>query len=844
MRVVKKQVVKPSTIRNGKRTKTKRPRSRFRIPPPIFQGFKRRFYCLYCKNSYKSTPKNVNNHISGHSHKNSVKTYYLNKFLQLYDRSYLKSRGEFKLGNDLNRFENTLLNNRKLGIQFKNIQGSDKETGSEMLSKLAIVNTKGDMNVPNFILKRRAILKQKKKQKIKNAINMKNMNKNKKKAITNKDKQQLHEAKQILRQLNHKKQNSYKKYQLSKKRKKLLKVLGANTDSNLNLNYNFGGDRKTKYHQSGKDNSLQILNHIYKKSPNYNRVFLNNNQDFDIWDARESHFTKFNEDFKNKKLKSLKTKIAKVKKRIQIKRKYGKRKFNPRFKATKQKTQNEDKKWLDKFNRKFTDETYLNYLKLKLKRFNNISHKRKVKVDKRASQYKLFNEDIHIRKFIQKVQQEKNKYTNSLLLPPRTLNINSNKVAFNDESNSEFISFPLISKQKQQQMGPIPAWLSKHSNNKLLSRRLLFPKTKDLEALSTIEYNSLNKSKKLKHFIKQALYKQQKIKSMFKYQGYLWKNYRKRNSIYKMNNNILQNPRIIELLQLKSMKQHWFNKIYGKREGKVKKLQRLSRYKEIRDKKLKYRKKEPSKNVKGSSKITNNKIKKIVPSKSKTKNEQIRVSRFENKTLTSKTGPVKDKAGKQVSNYRSAKGKEAETRSQKLFQLLEIKQSFEAKPKVTSRFNTPSSSQSQVKSNPNSTTPRFERNTNYPLQTEKLSRYNQTSSRFTNSRITTPGYRFNNTGSINRTNTTIGSRFNNENNSTTETVPITGNRFNNDPNPPSAVANKIANISPVSSAFTRSISQPSKSVRPLATINKTTRTREESKTYRSQTQPRKSRFQG
>lgn len=518
--------------------------------------------------------------------------------------------------------------------------------------------------------------------------------------------------------------------------------------------------------------------------------------------------------------------------------------------------QSEDKKWLDKFSRKFTDETYLKYLKLKFKRFDNVSHKRKAKLDKRASQYKLFNEDIHIKKFVKKVQQEKNKYTNSLLLPPRTLNINSNKVSFNDESNNEFISFPLISKQKQQQMGPIPAWLSKHSSNKLLSRRLLFPKTKDLEGLSPIEYNSLNKSKKLKHFIKQALYQQQNIKSMFKYQGFLWKNYKKRNSIYKMNNNILQNSRIIELLQQKSMKKHWFNKIYGKREGKVKKLQRLSRFKEIRDKKLKYSKKNLLKIKKGGSKMTHNKGKKIVPAKKKLLTDQNKVSRFENKKQRSKVMPIKSDAGTQTSRYRGSVGKEPEARSQILFQTPQFQQSFNAKPKGPSRFNNPSGSQTQFATVPNTTPPRFEGTTNNAFQANKLSRYsgnNQTRSRFINSGTisnTTPtvGNRFNNTGSTSRTNAAVGSRFNN-NNKTSTTVPTTGNRFNNDTNATKTTTttnatnttNRFANPTSISATSDRSISP---SAPQLERINKTSRTREESKTYRSQTQPRKSRFQG
>ncbi|XBW34916.1 hypothetical protein QEN19_000480 [Hanseniaspora menglaensis] len=590
-------------------------RTRFRIPPPVFQGFKRRFYCLYCKTSYKGTPRIISNHNSAHSHKNNVKTYYFNKFLQMYDRSYLKANGKFKLANDFNRFENTLLNNKKFAIQYKNEGGDDPETGSDLLSKITLL-CKNDEGVPSYILRRRTLIKQREKQKIKDKINRIKVAKNKIKPFTNKDRQQLHEAKQILKQLNSKKRNSYKKLQLGKKRKKLLKMLTANTDSNLNLNFTFGGARKTKYDHQTKDNSFQLLNHVYKKSPNYNRVFLSDDQGYDIWSEREEFINKFNENLKAKKLKSLKTKIGKVKKRIQIKRKFGKRKFNPNVRKLHIKSQSEDRKWLNKFDKNFTDENYLKYLNLNLKHVNKITSKRKLRFDKRSSNYKLFNEDIKPYKFLQQVQQEKNKYTSALLLPPRTLNLNSNNLNSIQKSNSELISFPLSNKQKQQKMGAMPEWLLKHSQNKLLSRKLFFPQKKDLEGIPSVIYNYLNKSKKLKHLIKQALYKQQDVKSMFKYQGYLWKNYRKRNSVYKLNNNILQKTRIIKLLQLKSMGKRWFRKIYGKREGSFKKLQRLTRFKQIKDKKLKFIKKKKYGKKEGAKSRFNN-GKKITPVKQK-----------------------------------------------------------------------------------------------------------------------------------------------------------------------------------------------------------------------------------
>ncbi|OBA27356.1 hypothetical protein HANVADRAFT_52379 [Hanseniaspora valbyensis NRRL Y-1626] len=824
--------------------KKKKCRPSFKIAPPIFQGFKKKYYCLYCKNSYKNTPKIVKNHISAHSHKINVKNYYLNKFLQLYDRSYLKSKGEFKLGNDINRFENSLLNNRKLGIQFENIRGDDEETGSNILSKIKLLNKKSDMNIPSFILRRRAIFKQKKNQKIKDKINYKKCVKNKNKPITNKDRQQLHEAKQILKQLNHKKQNSFKKYQIAKKRKKLLKILAANTDSNLNLNYNFGGDRKTKFDHSNEDNSLQILNHIYKKSPNYNRIFLSNDVNFNIWDTREDYINKFNENLKQKKLKSLKTKIAKVKKRIQIKRKYGKRKFNPKLKNNKKRGQSEDKKWLDKFNRKFNDETYLKFLKLKLKKIDNITDKRKLKFDKRADKYKLFNENIQLNKFLPAIQQEKNKYTNSLLLPPRTLNLNSNNVVPDKEGESTFITFRSNNKQKLQKAGPTPDWLLKTPSNKILSRRLFFPQKNDLEGIPTAMYNYLHKSKKLKHLIKQSLYQKQNIKSLFKYQGFLWKNYRKRNSFYKMNNNVLQKSRIIKLLQLKSMGKHWYNKIYGQREGKFKKLQRLTRYKEIRGKKLKYKKKNTVKSSNSKKTITTktrfNNGTKIEPI-----NKNSKVVKVENKKPIKKVfvplkKPVIKKAenGKKVSRFDKTSVGKPVNRFQSNAAIAKISEQPQAKKiEPISRFNTSKPIVS-----------RFNNNTLY--QPPKVS--NTTNSRFINNNNTKQVSRFNDstTAKLNSINTST-SRFSGSTAPNTATKPImlskpynTNNNINNKP-VENTIGSRFSNTKPTVTSKSDSppVQQRASTTTPSRFNNSSNQRRFDTKSYRT-TNTTKSRFQG
>ena len=826
--------------------KKKKCRPSFKIAPPVFQGFKKKYYCLYCKNSYKNTPKIVKNHISAHSHKINVKNYYLNKFLQLYDRSYLKSKGEFKLGNDINRFENSLLNNRKLGIQFENIRGDDEETGSNMFSKIKLLNKKSDMNIPSFILRRRAILKQKKNQKIKDKINYKKCVKNKHNTITNKDRQQLHEAKQILKQLNHKKQNSFKKYQIAKKRKKLLKILTANTDSNLNLNYNFGGDRKTKFDHSNEDNSLQILNHIYKKSPNYNRIFLSSDDNFNIWDTREDYINKFNDNLKQKKLKSLKTKIAKVKKRIQIKRKYGKRKFNPKLKNNKKRGQSEDKKWLDKFSRKFNDENYLKFLKLKLKKIDNITDKRKLKFDKRADKYKLFNENIQLNKFLPAIQQEKNKYTNSLLLPPRTLNLNSNNIVPDKEGESNFITFSSINKQKLQKAGPTPDWLLKNRSNKILSRRLFFPQKNDLEGIPTAMYNYLHKSKKLKHLIKQSLYQKQNIKSLFKYQGFLWKNYRKRNSFYKMNNNVLQKSRIIKLLQLKSMGKHWYNKIYGQREGKYKKLQRLTRYKEIRDKKLKYKKKNTIKSSNSKKKINTktrfNNGTKIEPIKKKSK-----VVKVENKKPIKKViGPLKKPVirkaenGKKVSRFDKASVGKPVNRFQSNAAIAKISEQRQAKNiEPISRYNTTKPIVS-----------RFNNNASY--QPPKVS--NTANSRFINS---------NNTNKVSRFNDSTTSKFNSSNTSTSRfsgsTAPSTVTKSiisskpyisnnNNISNKPveNIAGSRFSNTRPT--VTSKSVSPPVQQRTSTTTSsrfnNSSNQRRFDTKSYRTTTNTTKSRFQG
>ena len=841
---VKTNLPKATKLMVSKKKKKCRPS--FKIAPPVFQGFKKKYYCLYCKNSYKNTPKIVKNHISAHSHKINVKNYYLNKFLQLYDRSYLKSKGEFKLGNDINRFENSLLNNRKLGIQFENIRGDDEETGSNILSKIKLLNKKSDMNIPSFILRRRAILKQKKNQKIKDKINYKKCVKNKHNTITNKDRQQLHEAKQILKQLNYKKQNSFKKYQIAKKRKKLLKVLAANTDSNLNLNYNFGGDRKTKFDHSNEDNSLQILNHIYKKSPNYNRIFLSNDDNFNIWDTREDYINKFNENLKQKKLKSLKTKIAKVKKRIQIKRKYGKRKFNPKLKNNNKRGQSEDKKWLDKFNRKFNDETYLKFLKLKLKKIDNITDKRKLKFDKRADKYKLFNENIQLNKFLPAIQQEKNKYTNSLLLPPRTLNLNSNNIVPDKEGESNFITFSSINKQKLQKAGPTPDWLLKNRSNKILSRRLFFPQKNDLEGIPTAMYNYLHKSKKLKHLIKQSLYQKQNIKSLFKYQGFLWKNYRKRNSFYKMNNNVLQKSRIIKLLQLKSMGKHWYNKIYGQREGKYKKLQRLTRYKEIRDKKLKYKKKNTIKSSNSKKKINTktrfNNGTKIEPIKKKSK-----VVKVENKKPIKKViGPLKKPVirkaenGKKVSRFDKASVGKPVNRFQSNAAIAKISEQRQAKNiEPISRYNTTKPIVS-----------RFNNNASY--QPPKVS--NTANSRFINS---------NNTNKVSRFNDSTTSKFNSSNTSTSRfsgsTAPSTVTKSiisskpyisnnNNISNKPveNIAGSRFSNTRPT--VTSKSVSPPVQQRTSTTTSsrfnNSSNQRRFDTKSYRTTTNTTKSRFQG
>ena len=856
---VKTNLPKATKLMVSKKKKKCRPS--FKIAPPVFQGFKKKYYCLYCKNSYKNTPKIVKNHISAHSHKINVKSYYLNKFLQLYDRSYLKSKGEFKLGNDINRFENSLLNNRKLGIQFENIRGDDEETGSNMFSKIKLLNKKSDMNIPSFILRRRAILKQKKNQKIKDKINYKKCVKNKHNTITNKDRQQLHEAKQILKQLNHKKQNSFKKYQIAKKRKKLLKILTANTDSNLNLNYNFGGDRKTKFDHSNEDNSLQILNHIYKKSPNYNRIFLSSDDNFNIWDTREDYINKFNDNLKQKKLKSLKTKIAKVKKRIQIKRKYGKRKFNPKLKNNKKRGQSEDKKWLDKFSRKFNDENYLKFLKLKLKKIDNITDKRKLKFDKRADKYKLFNENIQLNKFLPAIQQEKNKYTNSLLLPPRTLNLNSNNIVPDKEGESNFITFRSNNKQKLQNASSTPDWLLKNSSNKILSRRLFFPQKNDLEGIPTAMYNYLHKSKKLKHLIKQSLYQKQNIKSLFKYQGFLWKNYRKRNSFYKMNNNMLQKSRIIKLLQLKSMGKHWYNKIYGQREGKFKKLQRLTRYKEIRDKKLKYKTKNTVKISNSKKKINTNtrfnngtKIEPIKKKKSK-------VVKAENKKPIEKVTvplkkPVIKKAenGKKVSRFDKTSVGKSVNRFQSNVAIAKISEQSQVQKKIEpfSRFNTTKPIVS-----------RFNSNTSY--QPPKVS--NTTDSRFINNNNNANKIsRFNNsTASKLNSSNTSSSRFSGSTTQNTVTKSIippksynTNTNTNNISNKPvenavqNTVGSRFSNTRPtVTSATTissKSVSPPVQqrvsTTTPSRFNNSSNQRRFDAKSYRTTTNTTKSRFQG
>ncbi|KAL6930643.1 hypothetical protein ACO0R3_003763 [Hanseniaspora guilliermondii] len=559
-------------------------RPSFKIPPPNFQGIKNHYYCLYCKSSYKGTPKIISNHLSGHSHKQNVKVYYTNKFLQLYDRSKLKKQGKFKLANDINRFENTFLNNKKLGIQFINEVGMDPENGSNIFSKIKLLSSTNSKNngVPDFILKRRIIQKYKNKNK---------HNPCKERKITNKDKQQLYEAKKLLKQLN--KNNSYKKYLIKKYTRKLLKRLHANTDENLNLNFNFNGNRKIKYNHEVEDNSLQVLNHIYKKSPNFNRIFLNSSENnLNILQIREQYISAFNESLRQRKLRSLKNKIAKVRYRIAVKRKYGKRKFNPKKKPTPNSSNKSNERlYLDKFNKDFSDDNLLKHLKLKLRHLDNVSMNTKLKIRARSNMYKMFKENIHVDKFINKIQSESNRYTNSLLLPPRTLNINNNSLTRTNVNFDDFIVFPKLSMKSKQKMGPIPSWLSTRMSNKLLNRRLMYPKVSDLN--DKIPENLLNhfqKSKKLKHLIKQALYKEQRIKSMFKYQAILWRNFKRRNTMYKLTNALVNNKKVINILQSKLLGKHWFNKIYGDREGKGMKLKRLSRYRVLKEKRIKYNK--------------------------------------------------------------------------------------------------------------------------------------------------------------------------------------------------------------------------------------------------------------
>lgn len=570
-------------------------RPSFKIPPPNFQGIKNHYYCLYCKSSYKGTPKIISNHLSGHSHKQNVKVYYTNKFLQLYDRSKLKTSGKFKLANDINRFENTLLNNRKLGIQFVNDVGLDHENGSDVFSKVKLLSSSNYKNngVPDFILKRRIIQKYKNQNKHKPC---------KKRVITNKDKQQLYEARKLLKQLN--KKHSYKKYLIKKYNRKLLKRLYAHTDENLNLNFNFNGNRKIKYNHEVEDNSLQVLNHIYKKSPNFNRIFLNSSEkNLNILQIRENYISAFNERLKQRKLRSLKSKIAKVRYRIAVKRKYGKRKYNPKKKPSSNAPSKSDERiYLDKFNKDFSDDNLLKHLKLKLKHLDNLSMSTKLKIGARSNKYKMFKENINVDKFVYKIQSESNRYTNSLLLPPRTLNINNNSLTKTNVNFDNIITFPKLSMKSKQKMGAIPSWLSTHKSNKLLNRRLMYPKVSDLN--DKIPENLLNhyqKSKKLKHLIKQALYKEQKIKSMFKYQALLWRNFKRRNTMYKLTNSLVNNKKVINLLQYKLLGKRWFNKVYGDREGKGMKLKRLSAYKAIKEKRLKYnklKKKSLSKNKK------------------------------------------------------------------------------------------------------------------------------------------------------------------------------------------------------------------------------------------------------
>ncbi|KAF0275529.1 hypothetical protein FOG50_03624 [Hanseniaspora uvarum] len=584
-----------NTLKTSSRTVKKgiKVRPVFKIPPPVFQGIKNHFHCLYCKSSYKGTPKIIANHVSGHSHKQKVKVYYTNKFLALYDRSKLKKKGQFKLANDINKFENTLLNNRKLGFQFINQPGHDEENGSDMFSKLKFLAHRNYQNgIPDFILKNRAIEKNRKRLMVKNKLNERKKNKN---VITNKDRQQFYEAKKLLKQLN--KQNSHKKYLIKRSRRKLLKRLKSHTDENLNLNYNFGGNRRVKYNHDVKDNSLQVLNHIYKKSPNFNRLFLNASEnDLDIMKIREEYISAFNENLKQRKLRSLKNKIAKVRYRIAVKRKYGKRKYNPKSKSNQPKSVSTERLFLDKFNKDFSEENLLKHLKLKLKHSSNITEKRRMKFKARSNKYKLFKEDIKAEEFVKKIQKEDNKYTNSLLLPPRTLNFNNNTLTKHQVNFDDIITFPKLSIKSKQKMGPIPSWLSDHSNNKLLNRRLMYPKVSDLnDKIPENLLNHLHKSKRLKQLIKQSLYKEQHIKSMFKYQAILWRNFKRRNSIYKLNNGLVNNKKVVKLIQAKLLGKKWFNKVYGDREGKKLKLMKLSRYKAIKDKKLKYKKTSTSK---------------------------------------------------------------------------------------------------------------------------------------------------------------------------------------------------------------------------------------------------------
>lgn len=522
--------------------------------------------------------------MSGHSHKQNVKVYYTNKFLQLYDRSKLKASGKFKLANDINRFENTILNNRKLGIQFVNDVGLDKENGSNIFSKIKMLPSYDSKShgIPDFIMKRRIIQKYKHQNKLKPC---------KKRVITNKDKQQLYEAKKLLKQINRK--HSYKKYLIKKYNRKILERLHAHTNENLNLNFNFNGKRKTKYNHEVEDNSLQVLNHIYKKSPNFNRIFLNSSENnLNILEIRENYISSFNERLKQRKLRSLKSKIAKIRYRIAVKRKYGKRKYNPKKKPTSSAPRkSEERMYLEKFNKDFSDDNLLKHLKLKLKHLDNLSMNTKLKIAARSNKYKTFKENINVDKFVNKIQSENNRYTNSLLLPPRTLNINNNSLTKTNVNFDNILAFPKLSMKSKQKMGAIPGWLSTHKSNKLLNRRLMYPNVSDLN--DRIPENLLNhfqKSKKLKHLIKQALYKEQKIKSMFKYQALLWRNFKRRNTMYKLTNSLVNNKKVINLLQYKLLGKHWFNKVYGDREGKAMKLKRLSSYKAIKEKRLKYNK--------------------------------------------------------------------------------------------------------------------------------------------------------------------------------------------------------------------------------------------------------------